>query len=147
MGIIKNALVFSGGYVVGSRAGRERYQQLKEQGSALLQRPQVKQALQRVKGAVTGGASTAAERVKGKIASSDKGHGEASEPSSTPSAAPTPTPVAPTPSTPSTPVLTGTSTEAGVSDAELDALTAPDTAPPAVTPPTGGASGQSRPKR
>lgn len=148
VGIIKNALVFGGGYVVGSRAGRERYQQLKEQGSALLQRPQVKQALQRVKGAVTGGASTAAERVKGKIASSDKGHGEASEPSSTSSAAPTQDSAAPTTPTPSTPDLTtGTSTEAGISDAELDALTAPDTEPPAVTPPTGGASGQSRPKR
>lgn len=144
MGIIKNALVFGGGYVVGSRAGRERYQQLKQQGSALLEKPQVQQALQRVKGAVTGGASTAAERVKGKIGSSDGGHDDASEQSSTSSTAPTPGSAA---QTTSTPEPTGTSTEAGISDAELDALTTPDTAPSAVTPPTGDPSDHLRPKQ
>ena len=38
MSLLKNALVFASGYLLGSRAGRERYLQLVERGRALLQR-------------------------------------------------------------------------------------------------------------
>lgn len=52
MGIIKSAVIFGGGYVVGSRAGRQRYEELKQKASQLLQRPEVKQAGQRAKDAI-----------------------------------------------------------------------------------------------
>ena len=38
MTILKNALVFGSGYLLGSRAGQERYRQLEQRGRALLQR-------------------------------------------------------------------------------------------------------------
>jgi hypothetical protein len=41
-------LGFAAGYVLGAKAGRERYQQLKEQASRLAERPEVKQATRRV---------------------------------------------------------------------------------------------------
>jgi hypothetical protein len=42
------ALGFAAGYVLGARAGRERYEQLKRQATRLAQNPQVKQTTQRV---------------------------------------------------------------------------------------------------
>jgi hypothetical protein len=47
-------LGFAAGYVLGARAGRERYQQLKQQATRLAERPQVKQVTQRVAEAATG---------------------------------------------------------------------------------------------
>lgn len=106
MGMLKNALVFAGGYVVGSRAGRERYQQLKERGAALAQRPQVQQAWQKAKGAVTGRAGAAVDQITG-----DAG-------------APTP----PATTSPGAPAAQEPSPAdgLGVSEAELERLTAPD---------------------
>ena len=52
MSIIKNALLIGAGYVIGAHAGRERYEQLKQQATKLLQRPEVKQAGNRAKDAV-----------------------------------------------------------------------------------------------
>jgi hypothetical protein len=54
MGKISVGLGFAAGYVLGAMAGRERYQQLKQQASRLAQQPQVKQVAQRVAEATTG---------------------------------------------------------------------------------------------
>jgi hypothetical protein len=42
------------GYVLGARAGREKYEQLKRQAAKVAERPEVKQATERVAGATTG---------------------------------------------------------------------------------------------
>jgi hypothetical protein len=47
-------LGFAAGYVLGARAGRERYEQLKRQVTQLAQQPQVKEVTQRV-ASTTGG--------------------------------------------------------------------------------------------
>lgn len=70
MGLIKNAVVFGAGYVVGTRAGRERYLQLKQKASEMMQRPEVQQARQRAKDTVTsalpgGGRDTDAGEAEG----------------------------------------------------------------------------------
>jgi len=52
MSLIKNALILGAGYVLGAHAGRPRYEQLKQQATKLLQRPEVKQAGNRAKDAV-----------------------------------------------------------------------------------------------
>ena len=53
MALIKNAVVFGVGYVVGARAGRERYEQLKSKATEVMQRPETKQAKERLGSAVT----------------------------------------------------------------------------------------------
>jgi len=53
MALIKNAAVFGVGYVVGARAGRERYEQLKSKATEVMQRPETKQAKERLGSAVT----------------------------------------------------------------------------------------------
>ena len=52
MKLVKNALVLGVGYVLGAHAGRPRYEQLKQQATTFLQRPEVKQAGDRAKDAV-----------------------------------------------------------------------------------------------
>ncbi len=52
MKLVKNTLILGVGYVLGAQAGRPRYEQLKEQATKLLQRPEVKQAGDRAKDAV-----------------------------------------------------------------------------------------------
>ena len=54
MGKISMGLGFAAGYLLGAMAGRERYQQLKQQASRLAEQPQVKQVAQRVTDATTG---------------------------------------------------------------------------------------------
>jgi hypothetical protein len=54
MGKISMGVGFAAGYVLGARAGRERYEQLKQKASQLAQRPQVKQVTQRLTDATTG---------------------------------------------------------------------------------------------
>ncbi len=48
MGKFTAALTLGVGYVLGSRAGRERYEQLKQSAAKLAQRPHVQQARERV---------------------------------------------------------------------------------------------------
>lgn len=52
MGLIKNAVILGAGYVLGTRAGRERYEQIQSKAQQIWQRPQVQQATQKVKGTV-----------------------------------------------------------------------------------------------
>ncbi len=72
------------GYVLGARAGRERYEQIMQQVSGVKERPEVQDALTTVKqqatevdstatGAVQGRASTAADAAKSKVGSADSG--------------------------------------------------------------------------
>lgn len=70
MGMIKNAVVFGAGYVMGTRAGRERYVQLKHKASEMMQRREVQQTRQRAKDTVTsalpgGGRDTEAGQAQG----------------------------------------------------------------------------------
>ena len=67
------------GYVLGAKAGRERYEQLKEQASRIRHDPRVQQRASQAGDAVKDGASQAAEtvkdgaaRAKDKLAESDK---------------------------------------------------------------------------
>ncbi len=48
MGMIRNTIVFSAGYMLGSRAGRERYEQIMRTANSLAQRPEVQQARERM---------------------------------------------------------------------------------------------------
>jgi hypothetical protein len=52
-GALKTAATFGAGYVVGSRAGRKRFEQLKQASSTWAQRPQVQQSRQRLQTGVT----------------------------------------------------------------------------------------------
>lgn len=54
MGKLTAGLSFGVGYVLGSRAGRRRFQQLKQAAVTLAQRPEVQQARERLKTATTG---------------------------------------------------------------------------------------------
>jgi hypothetical protein len=54
MGKLTAVLSFGAGYVLGTRAGRERFQQLKQAAVTVAQRPQVQQARERLKTAATG---------------------------------------------------------------------------------------------
>ncbi len=54
MGKFTAALTLGVGYVLGSRAGRERYDQLKQSAAKLAQRPEVQQARERVQAAAGG---------------------------------------------------------------------------------------------
>ena len=54
MGKLTAALSFGAGYVLGSRAGRERFQQLKRAAVTVAQRPEVQQARKRLTTATTG---------------------------------------------------------------------------------------------
>jgi len=53
MGLIRNAVILGAGYVLGTRAGRERYEQIRDKAQQVWQRPQVQQASQKVKGTVS----------------------------------------------------------------------------------------------
>ncbi len=54
MGKLTAGLSFGAGYVLGTRAGRERFQQLKQAAVTVAQRPEVQQARERLKTAATG---------------------------------------------------------------------------------------------
>jgi hypothetical protein len=54
MGIIKSAVILGGGYVLGARAGRDRYEQLRQKAEQLLQRPEVQQVKQNLKDKASG---------------------------------------------------------------------------------------------
>ncbi len=54
MGKLTAALSFGAGYVLGTRAGRERFQQLKQAAVTAAQRPEIQQARERLKTAATG---------------------------------------------------------------------------------------------
>lgn len=51
MGMLSVGVGFAAGYVLGARAGRQRFEQIKQAASTVAQRPEVQQALQRVKAA------------------------------------------------------------------------------------------------
>jgi hypothetical protein len=51
MGMLSVGLGFAAGYVLGTRAGRERFEQIKQAANTVAERPEVQQALQRVKAA------------------------------------------------------------------------------------------------
>lgn len=55
MGMVKSAVVFGTGYVLGTRAGRGRYEQLQQKASELMQRPEVQRAQDKVESTVHGG--------------------------------------------------------------------------------------------
>ena len=52
MGLLKNSLIFGGGYVLGTRAGREQYEVIKAKATEIAQSPTVQQATGKVKGTV-----------------------------------------------------------------------------------------------
>lgn len=54
MGIIKSAVILGSGYVLGARAGRDRYEQLRQKAEQLLQRPEVQQVKQNLKDKASG---------------------------------------------------------------------------------------------
>lgn len=54
MGKISMGVGFAAGYILGAKAGRERYEQLKQKASQLAERPEVKQATQRLTDATAG---------------------------------------------------------------------------------------------
>jgi hypothetical protein len=54
MGKLTAGLSFGAGYVLGTRAGRERFQQIKQAAVTVAQRPEVQQARERLKTAATG---------------------------------------------------------------------------------------------
>lgn len=77
MKLIRTAILFGAGYVLGSRAGRERYEQIKDFASNLWESSPLEQGrekakdtalsgLQRVKDAAVNTAYTAAQTVKNK---------------------------------------------------------------------------------
>lgn len=49
MGKVSMALGLGVGYVLGTRAGRERFEELKKTGARLVQRPEVQQAKERIR--------------------------------------------------------------------------------------------------
>jgi hypothetical protein len=53
MGLLKTAVIFGGGYVLGTRAGREQYEVIKAKATEVAQSPKVQQATGKVKGAVS----------------------------------------------------------------------------------------------
>lgn len=52
MGKIMTGIGFAAGYVLGAKAGRERYQQIVRSAEDLANRPQVQQATEKIKGVV-----------------------------------------------------------------------------------------------
>ena len=54
MGKLTAGLSFGAGYVLGARAGRERFQQLKQAAVTVAERPEVQQARERLMTAATG---------------------------------------------------------------------------------------------
>jgi hypothetical protein len=54
MGKLSMGFGFAAGYVLGARAGRQRYELLKQKATQLAQRPQVRQVTQRITEATTG---------------------------------------------------------------------------------------------
>jgi hypothetical protein len=54
MGKFSMGFGFAAGYVLGARAGRQRYELLKQKATQLAQRPQVRQVTQRITEATTG---------------------------------------------------------------------------------------------
>lgn len=54
MGLVKGALLLGAGYVAGTAAGRERYEQIKHHAITALKRPEVRSALQRARATTTG---------------------------------------------------------------------------------------------
>lgn len=64
MGKIKTGLTLGVGYVLGTKAGRERYEQIRRVSASVTQRPEVQSATQKVGGAV---ASKLPPAVAGKL--------------------------------------------------------------------------------
>lgn len=92
------------GYVLGARAGRERYEQLADQAQKVWANPKVKQTRQQATDAAAAKAPVVKDKLQGvasKVSSGDSGGGHsASQP-----ATPTPvTPVSPPPVSPVSPV-------------------------------------------
>lgn len=58
---------FAAGYVLGARAGRERYEQIKAGATRFAQNPQVQAAASKAQDTVTEQAATAAEAAKEKV--------------------------------------------------------------------------------
>jgi cytoskeletal protein RodZ len=74
------------GYVLGAKAGRERYHQITEQAQKLRQNPKVQQKVEEAKSKAQDAAGTAVDKAK------EKAGGDASTPAGTqPSATSTPT--------------------------------------------------------
>jgi hypothetical protein len=60
---------FGAGYVLGSRAGRERYEQIRSSARRLSQNPKVQSAAHKAQDAATHQAAVAAELAKDKVSS------------------------------------------------------------------------------
>lgn len=71
MGKLMTGLGFGAGYVLGARAGRERYEQIRSKANELMQRPEVQQASDKIKGKV------AEKRQDSATDSTDSGFGAA----------------------------------------------------------------------
>src|SRR3569623_2402791 len=54
MGRLSLGLGFGAGYVLGARAGRARFEQIRQAATSCTERPEVQQALEKVKGAAPG---------------------------------------------------------------------------------------------
>ncbi|HEU4567762.1 MAG TPA: hypothetical protein VFR99_06970 [Marmoricola sp.] len=67
----KSSLIvgFAAGYVLGSRAGRERYEQIKAGATKVAQNPKVQAAADRAQDAVAEQASTVVDAAKEKVTS------------------------------------------------------------------------------
>jgi hypothetical protein len=73
----KIALVVGGaaGYVLGARAGRERYEQIVRQAKALWENPQVQEAASRAPGQAQKVAATATSKLGGQLGAQHRGSG------------------------------------------------------------------------
>jgi hypothetical protein len=58
---------FAAGYVLGARAGRERYEQIKQAAAGFAQNPKVQETAETLQSQATGLASTAKDKVSEKV--------------------------------------------------------------------------------
>lgn len=146
MGIVKNAVIFGGGYVLGARAGRARYEQIAGLIQKVARRPQVQQARQHATNAVSGQVGGLLDQVKGNIPGRRAKAGVSTPTPSARAAAPA---APPTPITAQSPV-TDAQLE-GMTDAQLEELTTPEAPDPVSTPPLAdtpvSGSARSKPRR
>jgi len=73
------------GYVLGTRAGRERFEQIKSQAQTLWDHPKVQEQAGKVQGVAKRKTSEVQDKVQDKVSSSSSSSSSSSTPSSTPS--------------------------------------------------------------
>lgn len=113
------AAAAAAGYVLGTKAGREQYVQIKAKAQQVWGDPRVQEKKTQATGMMKAKASQARERVPGQGSAAAK---DATDTSTTPTGTPTPTP---------TPIGTG----GGIQGVPMSSR--PDDAPPLVNPPKG----------